>query len=281
MIVSIRSAEDRRIYYNSTIRNDGFYIELVDQSSRIEFKHIHGLYRYVYNRIYDELFNLNVIDHYGRLRCPLDEMIAFLKKHFGLPEEDVYSPDIPWQIATLFHEIFVVHGGMQFAEWTRIYPMSFVTQAFLMCAKDLIYRPRMVLKKLKDKDDDIEISFGWLEQDHPSVTIHFDLEEQRYILVCRMINQFGNRVELVIQSNTDRIDGVLSDIDKTMDSLDTLVIYIGSDRRLHGTNKLLFTAKFRPKGEVSDDHFNAPEALREEDREACGIQGLLDCGCDG
>ena len=258
-------SSDNILFYNSTIRNDGFFIELIDQNSCIGYKHIHGLYRYVYNRVYDELLGLGLIDYYGRPKVSISTMIGCLKDRYDLNPGELYCDDNPISIARLFHQVFIENGGMQLAEWTKVYPLSIVTQAFVMCARDLITRPRLILKKLKEKDDDIEILFQWLKSDNPDVSVHFDLEEQRFILVCRMTNQFGNRVEMVVKSNTDRIDAVFSAIDETMESLDSLVLCIGTDRRLSGTNKLIFTARFEAKGEKRNDNSNAAEALRQED----------------
>lgn len=265
MTMPLTPSSDGLLFYNSTIRNDGFYIELIDQNSIIGFKHIHGLYRYVYNRVYDELLSMNLIDYYGRPRISINGMIAFLKERYDIHPGALFSDSDSLSLARLFHQVFIENGGMQLAEWTKVYPLSIVTQAFVMCARDLITRPRLILKKLKEKEDDIEILFLWLKTDHPDVTVHFDLVEQRYILICRMSNQFGNRVEMVVRSNTDRIDGVFAAIDQTMSSLDSLVLCIGSDRRLNGTNKLIFTAKFAAKGEEMHDYPDATEALRQED----------------
>lgn len=265
MTMSPIPSADSTLFYNSTIRNDGFYIELIDQNSCIGYKHIHGLYRYVYNRVYDELLALNLIDYYGRPRVNMAAMVAYLKNRYDIHPGMLYCEDNPISVATFFYHIFIERGGMQLAEWTKLYPISMVTQAFVMCARDLITRPRLILKKLKERDDDIEISFQWMRRDEPDVTVHFDVVESRYILICRMHNQFGNRVEMVIRSNTDRMDAVFAAIDETMESLDSLAIYIGSDRRLNGTNKLIFTARYAAKGEGEHDHLNAPEALREED----------------
>ena len=258
-------SSDNILFHNSTIRNDGFFIELIDQNSCIGYKHIHGLYRYVYNRVYDELLGLGLIDYYGRPKVSISTMIGCLKVRYDLNPGELYCDDNPISIARLFHQVFIENGGMQLAEWTKVYPLSIVTQAFVMCARDLITRPRLILKKLKEKDDDIEILFQWLKSDNPDVSVHFDLKEQRFILVCRMTNQFGNRVEMVVKSNTDRIDAVFSAIDETMESLDSLVLCIGTDRRLNGTNKLIFTARFEAKGEKRNDNSNAAEALRQED----------------
>ena len=258
MTMPVTPSSDGLLFYNSTIRNDGFYIELIDQNSVIGFKHIHGLYRYVYNRVYDELLSMNLIDYYGRPRISINGMIAFLKERYDIHPGALFSDSDPLSLARLFHQVFIqaISDAVHF-------PLTLHNIVF--AARDLITRPRLILKKLKEREDDIEILFLWLKTDHPDVTVHFDLVEQRYILICRMANQFGNRVEMVVRSNTDRIDGVFAAIDQTMSSLDSLVLCIGSDRRLNGTNKLIFTAKFAAKGEELHDYSDATEAIRQED----------------
>lgn len=257
--------------FNSTILESGFYLQLqehrdptTNQHTRLGFKDIEALCRYMYNRTVDELMHANILDRYMRLRVEPDTIPDMLKEYFGLVMDTT-------DISELLYEALIEQDKIVFSDWTRIYPKSMKSLAFTDIAKRLLSDvPWFTYRRKNDRASMIVMKMEWLLRDALRTSISYDTQTGYYIYETEFKNQFGNSVKLVISSNSNRMNQIMENLDRAINTAADLKIMVGKTKTLASEHKLLCSFIIDPKtkkGETANDHFSTREIIQEENRE--------------
>lgn len=241
-----REPFNKRIY-NSTILESGFYLQLFDEKGDRKaiagFREIMEAQWYIKSKIYNAMMEFGILDQYGRLNVPFEEVPG--RFYWGCCLEHSFKS---WTMKEVLHHAIYDAKWIELPDWVKILPKACVDNILDEISIDCELRiPRIYQGRRHDQDGFTFIA-PKVEDQIKDVTLDLDVKSGTHILGYHMDNFFDNPVELCFQSNTVRMNQILERI-VTGDPCyaKDVTIYVGVYHKLKADHKLLFTIFYTRK----------------------------------
>lgn len=243
--------------FNTTISETGFYLRLQEQgNAKLTYDDIESLWRYMYNRMIDELTKTGVMDDFSRMKFDYVTTVDKLQDYYGYTKNESQS------LAEILYQAMMDGGNNVYPDWTKMYPASLMTVALATFDNEMRNcKAWYGFCRKRCKENFIELPMYWLIRDAISSQIYYDSFEGHYGLQICYHNQFGNRVALEIKSNTTRMDDIMNDIAGDFDSIGNLDFILGQSRELKPAHKIMCTITIKSERRRTDDHSDAGEDI--------------------
>ena len=239
--------------FNTTISENGFYLHLQEQgNAKLGYDDIESVWRYMYNRMIDELTKVGVMDDFSRMKFDYITTVEKLQAYYGYPKNSNQT------LAEILYQAMIEGGNAVYPDWTKMYPASLMTVAFATFDNELRNcKSWYGFCRKRCKENFIELPMAWLVRDAISSQIYYDPFERHHGLQICYLNQFGNRVALEINSNTTRMDDIMNDIAGDFNMISNIDIIMGQSQELKPAHKIMCTITIKSERRRTDDYPDA------------------------
>lgn len=254
--------------FNTTILEPGFYLQMEGEDSgfpRIYFDELAHTYMTIHNSALERLQDATVLDRYYRLLCPPEEGLVRLKAYYS--EDEIQYQTLPNSYADLLSADIIFSRfnlPYQTPQWMLCYP-SKVAELPLVALEEAIVKhdadriQKFNIHSFQREELDIILPVGDWAADGiiTDFRLFNDVNRDRLHIEFDLRNQYGNKVTIVVISNTVNTDNFIQRITDEgifADTSNHLAFHFGRCISLINAHKLLFRVTYYTDGEeVKED----------------------------